>query len=110
MAQIITPQKAKLGPDNNTTAYSICIYIYIYTEEREQREREREREREAGREDCGDISKTKRLTTMDQSSTTTDPDKRTIIKKRRRNKVPATSLRQHACRFMCTCPLVRSNT
>ena len=26
MAQIITPQKAKLGPDNNTTA----IYIYIY--------------------------------------------------------------------------------
>ena len=27
MAQIITPQKAKLGPDNNTTAY---IYIYIY--------------------------------------------------------------------------------
>ena len=27
LAQIITPQKAKLGPDNNTTAY---IYIYIY--------------------------------------------------------------------------------
>ena len=29
MAQIITPQKAKLGPDNNTTAY-IYIYIYMY--------------------------------------------------------------------------------
>ena len=28
MAQIITPQKAKLGPDNNTTAY---IYIYTHT-------------------------------------------------------------------------------
>ena len=28
LAQIIIPQKAKLGPDNNTTAY---IYIYIYT-------------------------------------------------------------------------------
>ena len=27
MAQIMTPQKAKLGPDNDTTA---CIYIYIY--------------------------------------------------------------------------------
>ena len=25
--QIITPEKAKLGPDNNSTA---CIYIYIY--------------------------------------------------------------------------------
>ena len=29
LAQIITPQKAKLGPDNNTTAY---IYIYIMLE------------------------------------------------------------------------------
>ena len=28
MAQIITPQKAKLGPDNNTTV-CICIYIYL---------------------------------------------------------------------------------
>ena len=27
LAQIITPEKAKLGPDNNFTAY---IYIYIY--------------------------------------------------------------------------------
>ena len=25
--QIMTPQKPKLGPDNDTTA---CIYIYIY--------------------------------------------------------------------------------
>ena len=29
LAQIITPQKTKLGPDNNTTA----TYIYIYTVE-----------------------------------------------------------------------------
>ena len=27
LAQIITPEKAKLGPDNNFTA---CIYTYIY--------------------------------------------------------------------------------
>ena len=27
MDQIITPERAKLGPENNTTAY---IYIYIY--------------------------------------------------------------------------------
>ena len=30
MAQIITPEMAKLGPDNNFTAY---IYIYIYAVE-----------------------------------------------------------------------------
>ena len=29
LAQIITPQKAKLGPDNNTTAF-ICIHIHIH--------------------------------------------------------------------------------
>ena len=35
LAQIITPQKAKLGPDNNATAICceviICIYTYIYS-------------------------------------------------------------------------------
>ena len=38
MAQIITPQKAKLCPDNNTTAY---IYIEIEIEIEIERETER---------------------------------------------------------------------
>ena len=31
--QMIAPEKAKLGPDNNTTAYAcMCIYIYMATD------------------------------------------------------------------------------